>query len=277
MNTNVWVIIKICKALNPSSWVISSWVFCFRFQQQSYVHPPPHESKTRERSLCQQFLCTNKLSSSKCFFSVSQGFNVPWASHHFLLPRVWCLHLPYYRTQKKTRLPLNAPSRLATDLHPHSIVFGCRQHRGPGGGRRLSAVLGSEGTGGPGICLSLSAPGGDVKAGDHHEMGLAEVDAALQALGDALEGLQVLQGIQLQHLLQVDCKRGRAGWRKNNPICSARPQGCPISAPLSPGLIFFTCLRWPWCSLLPNPWPFSQRIETLVTSFHISNILLRLF
>lgn len=51
---------------------------------------------------------------------------------------------------------------------------------------------------------SSSAPGGDVEAGDHHEMGLAEVDTALQALRHALQGLQVLQGIQLQDLFQVN-------------------------------------------------------------------------
>lgn len=55
-----------------------------------------------------------------------------------------------------------------------------------------------------------AAPGGDVKAGDHHEVGLAEVDAALQTLCHALERFQIFQGIQVQDLLQVNCKEGEA-------------------------------------------------------------------
>lgn len=82
-------------------------------------------------------------------------------------------------------------------MHQPSSSFRCL--RGPG--RR--------GAGGPG--RPSSAPGGDVEAGDHHEVGLAEVDAALQTLRHALERLQVLQGIQFPNLLQVNCKGGEAG------------------------------------------------------------------
>lgn len=54
-------------------------------------------------------------------------------------------------------------------------------------------------------------------------MGLAEVHTALQALRHALEGFQVLQGVQLPHLLQVNCEQGEAGGK----VTRTRVPSCP--------------------------------------------------
>lgn len=50
-----------------------------------------------------------------------------------------------------------------------------------------------------------SASRGDVKTGDHHEMGLAEVDTVFQTLSHTFQGLQVFQRIQIEYLLQINC------------------------------------------------------------------------
>lgn len=52
--------------------------------------------------------------------------------------------------------------------------------------------------------LLVPSPGGDVEAGDHHDVGLAAVDPVLQSGGHHLKGLQVLQGVHLERLPQVN-------------------------------------------------------------------------
>ena len=50
---------------------------------------------------------------------------------------------------------------------------------------------------------------GDIEAGDHHDIGLAEVESVLQSSCHHLQGFQVLQGIYLKCLPQVNCRRCR--------------------------------------------------------------------
>ena len=52
--------------------------------------------------------------------------------------------------------------------------------------------------------LLTSPPAGSIKAGDHHNVGLAEVDPVLQPSCHSLKGLQVLQGIHLECLPYVN-------------------------------------------------------------------------
>lgn len=52
--------------------------------------------------------------------------------------------------------------------------------------------------------LPMTSPGGGFKAGDHHDVGLAEVDPVLEPRRHHLKGLQVLQGVHLESLPQVD-------------------------------------------------------------------------
>lgn len=52
--------------------------------------------------------------------------------------------------------------------------------------------------------LLMSPPGGGVEAGDHHDVGLAETEPVLQSSRHHLKGLQMLQGVHLEGLPQVD-------------------------------------------------------------------------
>lgn len=52
----------------------------------------------------------------------------------------------------------------------------------------------------------MTSAGGDVEAGDHHDAGLADVDPVLQPCRHYLKGLQMLQGVHLECLPQVDCE-----------------------------------------------------------------------
>lgn len=47
--------------------------------------------------------------------------------------------------------------------------------------------------------------GGHVKAGDHHEVGFAEVDSGLQSVRHGLQGFQILQRVHLVGLLELNC------------------------------------------------------------------------
>lgn len=55
--------------------------------------------------------------------------------------------------------------------------------------------------------LLVASPGGDIEAGDHHDVGLAAVHSVLQPSRHHLKGLQVLQGVHLERLPQVDCMK----------------------------------------------------------------------
>lgn len=46
--------------------------------------------------------------------------------------------------------------------------------------------------------------GGHVEAGDHHEVGFAEVHSGLQLVRHGLQSLQILQGVHLEGLLQLN-------------------------------------------------------------------------
>lgn len=48
---------------------------------------------------------------------------------------------------------------------------------------------------------------GHVEAGDHHQVGFAEVDSGLQTVRHGLQGLQILQRVQFVGLLQLDWGR----------------------------------------------------------------------
>lgn len=184
-------------------------------------------------------------SSSKSLFSLT-GLPHPLGFPPFSPPmRVWCLHLSY-RKQKKNRLPLN----VTPHLPPTFILILwslSAASTGAGGACDWLWGYGDEGPG-RGRPLSSPAPGGDVEARDQHEVGLAEVDAALQALRHALQRFQVLQRIQLPNLFQVNCKGGQAdedvseGGRGSD--CAARAQpATPTPAPLwGEGLAVPSCL-----------------------------------
>ena len=60
----------------------------------------------------------------------------------------------------------------------------------------------------PPRALPLPALAGNVEARDHHEVGLAEVHPVLQTFRDKLQSLQVLQGVHLERLLEVNCGTG---------------------------------------------------------------------
>lgn len=46
----------------------------------------------------------------------------------------------------------------------------------------------------------MPSPGGGIEAGDHHDVGLAEVEPVLQPSRHHFKGLQVLQGVHLEGL-----------------------------------------------------------------------------
>ena len=129
MNINVWIITKICKALNQSfGETCCCFVLAFHNNPTSTFalsHKPGEEGGL----FCQQFLCTNK------FFKVPQSaFSVSRGLPRFLgfpsfapLLRVWCLHRSY-RKQKKNSPSAPRSSRLATNLHPPSVVSERRRH-----------------------------------------------------------------------------------------------------------------------------------------------------
>lgn len=133
-NTNVWIIIKICKALNPSFWVVLL-VFCFQWQSAS----PSPSSRLQGKNLLASSPYVQSSSRFLKVLSQSHGF-----SHHFLLPRVGVFTFLPYRKQRKHRLSLLTHSRLATNLHPHPSVLSIASTEGPGGWCPAE-VLGSEG------------------------------------------------------------------------------------------------------------------------------------
>ena len=75
----------------------------------------------------------------KVLFQSHGGFHVPWASHHSLLSCVSGVCTVPTENKRKTRLPLHAHSRLASNLRAPSVVSERRRvpaarERGPGGG-----------------------------------------------------------------------------------------------------------------------------------------------
>ena len=52
--------------------------------------------------------------------------------------------------------------------------------------------------------LLTPLPSGSVKAGDHHNVGLADADPVLQPSRHLFKGLQVLQGVHVERLPQVN-------------------------------------------------------------------------
>lgn len=62
----------------------------------------------------------------------------------------------------------------------------------------------------PPPALTLS-PASGVEAGDHHDIGLTEVEPVLQTSRHQFKGLQVLQGVHLEGLPQVDCREAGRG------------------------------------------------------------------
>lgn len=198
MNRKVWII-KICKALNQLLWGICRSVLA-PDSDPTHTLAPSHKAR-EERGLLPAGLLYKQVleSSSKCFFSLT-GLPHPWAFHRFLLPHARCSHLSYRKHHKTASC-----SALTPDLHQPSSPSAVSEPLAPRARRGVCCgVPGSQGL--AGWAGASSAPGGDVEASDHHEVGLAEVDAALQALRDTLQRLQVLQGIQLPDLLQVNCK-----------------------------------------------------------------------
>lgn len=113
MNIHVWIIIKVCKALDQSFWVIL--VVLLQLSTAIPRRPLARSRKTRRRvrSLLPAVPMYKHIleSSSKCFFSLT-GFPHPLGFPSFSPPmRVGCLHLSY-RKQKKNRLPLNVTPHL---------------------------------------------------------------------------------------------------------------------------------------------------------------------
>lgn len=225
MNRKVWII-KICKALNQSLWGIRCSV---SLPTAILCAPSPLPTKPEKREVsCQQDPCINKfLKVPQSAFSVSRGFHVLGLS---IVSSSHTRGVRTFPTENTRKLPPAQRSlQTCTNLHPPSAVSqppAPRARRGAGcgvpGGQGLAGQAGAS-----------PAPGGDVEAGDHHEVGLAEVDTALQALRHALQRLEVLQGIQLPDLLQVNCKGGEGWWRRGGhlPLTTCRP--C-VPLPASP-------------------------------------------
>lgn len=61
-------------------------------------------------------------------------------------------------------------------------------------------------------------PRGHVEAGDHHEVGFAEVHPGLQSVRHCLQSLQILQGVHLEGLLQLDWAWWRQTERTSNSL-----------------------------------------------------------
>ena len=128
MNINVWIITKICKALNQSFGETCCFVLAFHNNPTSTLalsHKPGEEGGL----FCQQFLCTNKfLKVPQSAFSVSRGIPRPLGFPSFApLLRVWFCTVPT-ENKRKTRLPLHAHSRLAINLRPPSVISERRRH-----------------------------------------------------------------------------------------------------------------------------------------------------
>lgn len=123
ININVWIITKICKALNQSfGETCCCFVLTFHNNPMSALalsHKPGEEGGL----FCQQFLCTNKFFKvPQSAFSVSRGLPRPLGFPSFApLLRVWRLHRPY-RKQKKNSP--SAPRSLQTCHQPSSSFRG---------------------------------------------------------------------------------------------------------------------------------------------------------
>lgn len=166
---------------------------------------PFSQTRRREVSFVAVLMYKQVLqSSSKCFFSLTRASPSLGFPSFAPLLRVWASH-SLQKTKEKTAFRSHAHSRLPPTFVLPSVVSG---GAGTGPAQRAALRLGSRA--GPGR-LRSRAPGGDVeKAGDHHEVRLAEV-TALQALRHALQRFQVLApGNPAQNLLQVNCKEGEA-------------------------------------------------------------------
>lgn len=208
MNINVWIITKICKALNQSfGETCCCFVLAF-YNNPTSTLPFSHKPGEEGGLFCQQFLLYKQVlqSSSKCFFSLtgastSLGLPITRSSPACLVSAP---------SLQKTKEKLAFRSTLTPDLPPTFALLPWSLSGAGPKGRPGAAACGSGARAGR-LWLPSAAPGGDVEAGDHHEVRLAEIDAALQALRHALQRFQVLQGIQLQNLLQVNCK-GEARW-----------------------------------------------------------------
>lgn len=137
MNINVWIIIKICKALNQSFWGV--WfLFCFVFLPAFHSNPTtlpfPPRSKTSELLFLLAVLMYRQVlwSSTKCLFSLGGELG---ASTSLGLPVILsfsaCLVFAAFLQETKETWPFRAThSTLATDLHSHSIVSERHQCRG---------------------------------------------------------------------------------------------------------------------------------------------------
>ena len=162
--------IKICKALNRSFWVIFRRCFVLAFDSNpTCTLALPHKTRERGRSLLPAVLMYTRVleSSSKCFFSLT-GLPHPSGFPSFSPPtRVRCSHLSYRNKATRHR------RRRATNLRPHAVASERLQPWGPGAHAWLWGPGGLQAGRRP-----SPAPGGDVEAGDHPQVGLAEVDAA---------------------------------------------------------------------------------------------------
>lgn len=131
--------------------------------------------------------------SSKCSFRLRE-------STSFYLHFFMCVLLFFNTTLLYSKANLSYTQlRLDSNLHPHSVVFGMLFRREKEDGRDVhwnSLEV-----------HSLSASRGDIKTRDHHEMSLAEVDTVFQTFSHTLQGLQVFQRIQLEYLLQINCRK----------------------------------------------------------------------
>lgn len=191
MNINVWII-KICKALKQFFWI----GFLLMNLSMEVLQPPfllPQLMQGKKCLLPAVLIYRHVLKgSSKCSFRIREStalyLHFSCSSWFFNTTLLYSIaNLSY------TQL------RLDSNLHPHSVVFGMlfRREKEDGRDAHWNSLE----------VHTLSASRGDVETGDHHEMGLAEVDTVFQTLGHTFQGLQVFQRIQLKHLLQINCEK----------------------------------------------------------------------
>lgn len=133
MNINVWIITKICKALNQSFWVIfvvSSWL-------PTAIHVTlALPRKTRRRARAPSASSSYVHTSSRKFLKVliqSRGASPSRGSSIISSSRACSGFAPFLQKTKEKPPSAQRHSRLATNLHPLSAISECRRHRGPGG------------------------------------------------------------------------------------------------------------------------------------------------
>ena len=148
---------------------------------------------------------------------------LPSPAYSLLRPRARSL-------ASKTPPPPPSTSSLHPRSHPRAPDALCPPPgaRGPASDVHL---LGPRGGGGGGRA--------DVEAGDHHDVGLAQVHALLQGGGGVLQGHQVLSRLGLQPRVHLDC-RGRGERRAGQARVPAGPRrrpspSQPPGTPLPPG------------------------------------------